>query len=128
MPSDTFKFVPAGLAPAPGTCMICGSNQRDFIDWGREAEYYGAILFCVDCVKDITNVEQLGITTTEEIDKLNKHLVEMTHELKTLREYREKVRNGVLFVLDDIGDSYPVGKSVRGLDVPFNQKPGPDDF
>ena len=41
-----------GTGPAPGKCIVCGSVERVVVDFGANAEFYGAILICVACMRD----------------------------------------------------------------------------
>lgn len=40
----------------PGKCAICGAVDRKVIDIGFNLDYYGAVYFCVICIKEITAV------------------------------------------------------------------------
>lgn len=63
MPSDRFFLFKAGGAPAPNQCMICGTPDRDLIDFRAKAMLYnpeqnfslqrGAVLFCVSCMDNL---------------------------------------------------------------------------
>ena len=63
MASDRFFIYPAGAAPSPNQCMICGTPDRDLIDFRAKAMLYnplqdfslqrGAVLFCVSCMDNL---------------------------------------------------------------------------
>lgn len=38
--------------PAPGHCAVCGSVSKPVVDFDMTVDYYGAILLCVDCVRE----------------------------------------------------------------------------
>lgn len=44
-----FQVYSAGAAPHPNKCAVCGTVERDLIDFGMDAEVEGAVLFCTDC-------------------------------------------------------------------------------
>lgn len=92
MPSDTFKFVEAQHAPHPGRCIICGFDRRDFVDIQRDAEYYGAILICVECIQELTNVEQLPWVQRADFEtqqQINRSLRQTVLEYEALRRTLE---------------------------------------
>jgi hypothetical protein len=102
LPSDTFKYVPVGLLPMPGTCATCGSNQRGCVDFGITVEYFGALLICESCIIDITNVEQLGLMTRKEaaaIVEQNDLFVLRDREMVSARE---DLRNALVAAADSL--------------------------
>lgn len=36
---------------APGKCSVCGSVERPVVDFGLDVDGYGAVVFCVECLK-----------------------------------------------------------------------------
>ena len=36
---------------APGKCSVCGSVERAVVDFGLDVDGYGAVVFCVECLK-----------------------------------------------------------------------------
>jgi hypothetical protein len=38
---------------APAKCVVCGAVDRPVVDFGMSLDFYGAILFCVDCMGSI---------------------------------------------------------------------------
>lgn len=59
MSSDSYPVIPRMYLPTPGHCFKCGSNERDCIDLGFNAEYYGAVLLCIECGHELVNVDEL---------------------------------------------------------------------
>jgi len=49
-PSSRFQLYPSPVA-APGKCAICGAVNRPVVDFGMTVEFYGAVLFCVECME-----------------------------------------------------------------------------
>lgn len=138
MPSDTFKYVQAGQAASPGTCAICGFDRRDFIDFGITAEYYGAILVCVECIGELSNVEQLDFVRRSDYDAvtaLNNSLTGTIREYEGLRQGLEdglvRVSRDFTLAFDNVGvhSVAPVSgeKATPRNDSQAPGEDGPDD-
>lgn len=65
--NSKFRIVAAGNLPAPGKCSVCGSVERDAVDFGLDIEFYGRVLICVECVHDAQSTvgELMGDNTEE---------------------------------------------------------------
>ena len=35
---------------APGKCAVCGAVSRPVVDFGMDVDFYGAVLFCFECI------------------------------------------------------------------------------
>lgn len=138
MPSDTFKYVQAGMAASPGTCAICGFDRRDFIDFGITAEYYGAILVCVECIADLSNVEQLDFVRRSDynmVAALNNSLTNTIKEYEGLRQGLEdglvRVSRDFTLAFDNVGvhSVAPISgaEAITGDDSEAPGKDGQDD-
>lgn len=64
----------------PGKCGGCGraTDNLGFIDTGLQFDYYGALLFCSECV--LTMASKFGYITTEVADKLISKVAELETE------------------------------------------------
>lgn len=43
----------------PGVCCLCGSSgdgKRKFIDFGKQLDWYGAVYFCSECIREVSEV------------------------------------------------------------------------
>lgn len=40
----------------PGKCAVCGSVERPVVDFGMQLDFYGAVLLCVDCIKEAASL------------------------------------------------------------------------
>jgi hypothetical protein len=67
MTSDRFSVIERQFLPFPGTCAICGSNQRDCVDFGINKDYEGAFLMCLECAREMSNVDELDLIRREEV-------------------------------------------------------------
>jgi len=50
-----FQIIPAGSAPYPNKCAVCGSVERDLIDFGLTFDFEGAVMFCTDCCAELAS-------------------------------------------------------------------------
>lgn len=75
---------------APGVCALCGSANKPVIDFGKQLDWYGAVYFCQDCIREVA--EAIGYIPIEPFQKLNEdhrklivendRLVSHIHKLK----------------------------------------------
>lgn len=81
MPDVNGKFVlmqaPAAL---PGKCTGCGTarHANGFIDTGYDADFWGVIYYCYECVLDMAS--KFGFIGPETADNLNKKIAELETE------------------------------------------------
>lgn len=104
MPSDTFKYIPANMLPAPGTCCLCTSSLRGCIDFGINLDYFGAVLFCTDCVIEITNVDELGLMRRKDAEEAMIENALLNNRDEALNTELKVVRNGMVAILDHFAD------------------------
>jgi DNA-directed RNA polymerase subunit RPC12/RpoP len=63
---------------APGVCMLCGTagiDNRTFVDFGKQVEWYGAVYLCSECIKEVAIA--VGFIPVAEFDKLLEQLKEI---------------------------------------------------
>lgn len=56
---------------APGVCMVCGTagvDDRKFIDFGKQVDWYGAVYLCSECIIEVARA--IGFIPVAEFDKL----------------------------------------------------------
>lgn len=108
MPSEAFPVVKAQVLPMPGSCAKCGSSQRDCIDLLIDHDYYGAVLLCVLCARELVHVEQLGFMFKEEATMLIAQNSVLSDRDTTLSNARNDLRvrlNNVLDNFDTVVDT-----------------------
>lgn len=53
----------------PGKCSLCGdtgSDNRKFIDFGLQLDWYGAVYFCSECIKELAQaINYISLTHFE---------------------------------------------------------------
>ena len=64
---------------APGNCAVCrhsGGDGRYFVDFGLQLDWYGAVYFCSECVRELAGaigyvpIEDLNLARREAKDNL----------------------------------------------------------
>lgn len=101
---------------APGTCFLCGasrSDDRSYIDFGKDIDFVGVIYFCSFCFTEIAN--QLGCLTPEqsiqlenELESARKRILEFETKDRALNDAIATLRNTGLFS----DSSVPVAGSI----------------
>lgn len=124
MPSDTFKYIPVERLPMPGTCCICGSNQRGCIDFGITVEYFGAVLICVECIQDITNVEELALVSEAAVFDWKMRVGSANHQIAILKAASKEIKDDLVAMgnrIDDLVVNYSQHSrdSFKGSDPSF---------
>jgi len=128
LPSDTFKYIPVGLLPLPGTCATCGSNQRGCVDFGITVEYFGALLICESCIVDITNVDELGLMTKKEAASIIEQNDLLVLRDREMVQAREELRNALVAAANSL-DGRVGNVSVSSvLDTTSTDQDLPDAF
>lgn len=49
--TSRFQIVDRPVAH-PGKCCVCGATDRECVDFGMDLEDYGAVYFCLDCMRE----------------------------------------------------------------------------
>jgi hypothetical protein len=94
---------------APGQCCLCGSagdGKRKFIDFGKQLDWYGAVYFCTECVREVA--EASGFIPVASFDKLHDSYRELDIKYKQLEARYEVVDNAIRTVF---GGNYSVASS-----------------
>lgn len=83
-PSARVTLIGTPMAP-PGHCGICGkvSDPKGFVDAQQSFEFYGALIFCSECVAEMARL--YGYLSGEEYEKLEDEVQTHRFEISTLR-------------------------------------------
>lgn len=90
----------------PATCAVCyrsADGVVDFLDWQLSLDYYGAVLVCEDCAREMLVV--LGFAPVAEVTSRNEQIENLTIRNRELVEENERVRaalNSILAVRPDL--------------------------
>ena len=81
----------------PGVCAVCGSaggDDRKFVDFGKQLDWYGAVYFCTHCVIELAaSIGFIESAPHEALKKLNESEVhELNVTIESFRDYREATR------------------------------------
>lgn len=104
-PQSRIQIVDVPLL-APGVCFICGTaglDDRTFIDFGRQIDWYGAVYLCSECIKEVA--VSIGFIPVAEFDELYTEFRELAAE-KDIADAKYK---GVVSALDLLFANYGSG-------------------
>ena len=94
----------------PGTCMLCGTSRTDdrqYIDIGKDIQFVGVVYFCTFCMTEIAN--RLGCLMPEqtkaledELDAARQRILEFQTKDETLNAAIDTLRDTGLFSGTDL--------------------------
>jgi len=100
MTSERFRVIARGSLPHPGTCIICGTDQRDCIDFGVDRDYVGAFLICIECAREFANVDELDLIKREEVVHLMEDNDLMKRQMAMSVDAMEDMQRGLVASVD----------------------------
>lgn len=92
--------------PLPATCVVCRRSANGavkFIDFNLQLDYYGAVVFCEDCIKESLHV--LDFIPTEKLQEVIEALTRTVEELEVVKDERDKYKSaldGLSFIRPDL--------------------------
>lgn len=95
--SGRFKLLDAPYA-SPGKCAVCGysasgdsepDDRRQYLDFGLDIEYYGAIYICTACVNEVA--VGMGYALPEIVDAVREEAEQVKSELARLSAATEVI-------------------------------------
>lgn len=114
---------------APGVCILCGSasdENRKFIDFGKQLDWYGAVYLCTLCMLDVA--EAIGYISKLHFDSLNLAHKKLQAEYAQLEAKYKTVKDALGALLDNPSD--PIGSIagpvVSDVDEPESPTPAID--
>lgn len=114
-----FMVVELQRAAAPNYCISCRRTEGSGIDFGVSEDWFGAILFCRECV--IEAARQFGMVTNDENLELRTKLVEVSTNSATAMVRLKKVADDVAsLVANGLSDANSI------LDTPVEVSGDPE--
>lgn len=125
--NDAFPVIQSYRLPTPGKCYKCGSDQRDCIDLGYDAEYYGAVLLCIACARSLSDVSELGFRTEASVKELELELAGYRRREAKLTRAKVALNSGILAAIDSFDSILDSDDPLPSL-VPAEPKQKLPDF
>jgi len=80
---------------SPGVCAVCGTAERQVVDFGLDLEFYGRVYFCRDCTTQIGTVFGDLISYDKYLMlRDEKNRLERTAE-HAMQEFNKELQNGL---------------------------------
>lgn len=111
---DRFILIPEERLMAPGCCMVCNSITGDFIDFLFDQDFYGAVYFCISCIKQAGL--KIGLVPINILESMQK---EMNSLIATLKQKDITIKE-----MKDANDSYK--HVISDMSVSINTEPFDD--
>jgi hypothetical protein len=89
---------------APGNCSLCGSSggdDRQFIDIGKQLDWYGAVYFCSHCFREMS--QGIGYIPVASFDKLHEDYRQLQIKYDQLEQTNGALKNAMASVLSCSG-------------------------
>ena len=102
----------------PATCVVCGRSANGvvrFLDFQMQLEYYGAVVICEDCGKELVSV--LDFVPAVALQEIQQEFEFTEDKLSTVREENERLRgalDSILLIRPDISSDSSLDVGVDG--------------
>lgn len=87
---------------APGTCILCkssGGDERAFIDFGMQLDWFGAVYFCTECITEAAKL--IGLEQNSDWARTEKNLrTEVSRVTDLCADARVKLDAAMVLVRD----------------------------
>jgi hypothetical protein len=96
----------------PGVCCLCGTaggDNRKFVDFGKQLDWYGAVYFCETCFAEMS--EALGFIPVAKFDELHLSYRNLVIENDRINQKFGKLLNAFRGLLDDESADIPESNS-----------------
>jgi hypothetical protein len=89
----------------PGVCVVCqaATDDRQYIDFAFDIDYYGRVYFCTFCVNELLNA--VKYIAPEQYEQHLAKVAEQEAELIVLRDQNGKLRDSLASLLGVSDDS-----------------------
>lgn len=113
---------------APGICMLCGiadGDNRTFVDFGKQVEWYGAVYFCSECFGEIARALR-WIPVAEYNELLEQHKkASAIYEISVTSN--RKITDALRVVFSELGrEPESVDDYIRNLMASVEESTGPE--
>ena len=103
---------------APAVCRACGGASKDwYLDTGHSEEYYGAVIYCCECIAYIADL--CGFLIPAKKEALDQKIEELEQSL-----FRERVINAGMMEVRDAFDKLGVWPLLRNDVGAHSDSPG----
>lgn len=96
----------------PGVCALCGAANKPVIDFGKQLDWYGAVYFCQDCIREIA--EAIGYVPVGPFEELHNNLRSTKIELDQLKREHEVLKRAMADLLS--GNTCSCGNVLKPID------------
>lgn len=124
LPVNSRFSISANPNVAPGFCAVCrnpGGDGRWFVDFGFNLDWYGAVYFCSECVRELAT--GIGYGPKNEVDALKELVNKLTRELGTIVRNYEEYRVAAKRVLRNCNCELPHSQ-LEPAESPPGNEPG----
>lgn len=92
----------------PGKCCLCGAadSDRQYVDFGFQLDWYGAVYFCTHCF--VEAAETVGFIPTQKLISNSERLGQLLEMNQTLIDEYRSFRDAVRAILRDCKCSIPL--------------------
>jgi len=127
------RIVTHNVPPAaPGKCVVCGFGGRDdrvYIDFGFDIDYYGVVYFCSECMTEVAAA--VGYIKQDKYDRIQIENLKLEDKLRTALDERNGATDALRAYLNGgtaVGaraESEELPKADSPNKRPANKKPRP---
>lgn len=96
----------------PGKCVVCGfggGDDRVYIDFGFDIDYYGAVYFCSFCMVEVANA--VGYVSADQYDRMKIENMKLHDDIRTALDERNGATNALRAYLNGTGAVGAVAES-----------------
>ena len=106
---------------APGKCVVCGFGGKDdrvYIDFGFDLDFYGVVYFCSECMTEVAN--GIGFVSADQYVRMQTENMKLHDQLRTALDERDGATHALRAYLN--GGS-AVGAAAESAELPKKSEP-----
>lgn len=121
-----FKLIVGRNLPHPAKCFSCGRTSKHendvFVDFKRSIDFYGAVLYCIDCSQGMARTIEYGPLAEKAVVEadLVGAITQRDYARSKMEEVFESVRN---LLGDAVADNLRASVSDDDTDVASDESP-----